>query len=198
MNTTTSTTAIYVGDLHPDVTETHLYDSFKAFGSILSIRVCRDIITRRSLGYAYVNFSSSDDATKAIDSARYAELMGIPMRVMVSHRDPARRKSQLGNIFIKNLHKDIDTRTLHDTFAAFGSILSCKIATDEHGRSKGYGFIHFETEGAADKAITTVDGMLLKDKKSYCIAFRSQDKTFTKRKRRKMDQRLHQKSRSCC
>lgn len=37
--------------------------------------------------------------------------------------------------------------------------------TDEHGNSKGYGFVHFETKEAADMAIEKVDGMLLNDKK---------------------------------
>lgn len=58
-------------------------------------------------------------------------------------------------------------QALHDTFVAFGNVLSCKVATDEHGRSKGYGFVHYETAEAADNAIKSVNGMLLNDKKVY-------------------------------
>lgn len=59
------------------------------------------------------------------------------------------------------------TQALHDTFAAFGNVLSCKVATDEQGRSKGYGFVHYETAEAAENAIKAVNGMLLNDKKVY-------------------------------
>lgn len=46
-------------------------------------------------------------------------------------------------------------------------MLSCKVATDEQGRSKGYGFVHYETAEAAETAIKAVNGMLLNDKKVY-------------------------------
>jgi len=114
-------------------------------------------------------------AERALDTMNFDLLRGRPLRIMWSQRDPALRKSGVGNVFIKNLDKNIDNKSLYDTFSAFGNILSCKIMTDENGQSKGFGFVHFETQEAADNAINKVNGMLLADKKVYVGRFMSRN-----------------------
>uniref|UniRef100_A0A2K6KN81 Polyadenylate-binding protein n=1 Tax=Rhinopithecus bieti TaxID=61621 RepID=A0A2K6KN81_RHIBE len=118
--------------------------------------------------YPYVNFQQP----RALDTMNFDVIKGKPVRIMWSQRDPSLRKSGVGNIFIKNLDKSIDNKALYDTFSAFGNILSCKVVCDENG-SKGYGFVHFETQEAAERAIEKMNGMLLNDRKVFVGRFKS-------------------------
>lgn len=72
---------------------------------------------------------------------------------------------------MQNLDKAIDHKALHDTFSVFGNIVSCKVAVDSSGQSKGYGFVQYETEESAQKAMSQLNGMLLNDKQVYVGPF---------------------------
>ncbi|KZT08407.1 polyadenylate binding protein [Laetiporus sulphureus 93-53] len=159
--------SLYVGELDPTVNEVMLFEIFDLVGPVESIRVCRDAVTRRSLGYAYVTYLNAEDAERALEQLNYSLIRGRACRIMWSQSDPARGANHQGGVFIKNLHEQIDDKALRNTFAAFGNLLSCDISTDKHGRSKGYGFVHYETTEAAETTIKEVNGMLLNDKKVY-------------------------------
>uniref|UniRef100_A0A7S1M569 PABP n=1 Tax=Neobodo designis TaxID=312471 RepID=A0A7S1M569_NEODS len=152
--------SLYVGDLPTDLTnpEDTLFNLFTKVGMVVSIKVCRDINSQRSLGYAYVNFQNPADAETAIKNLNFSEIRpGRQIRVMHSQRDPTLRKSGAGNLFVKNIDPEITTRGLYDTFKEFGTVLSCKLATDDDGKSRGYGFVHFESESDATAAIDALN-----------------------------------------
>ncbi|XP_062023472.1 polyadenylate-binding protein 3 [Rosa rugosa] len=156
--------SLYVGDLDPTVNETQLYDLFNQVAQVASLRVCRDQTRMHSLGYAYVNYATPQDAANAKELLNFAPINGKPIRIMYSHRDPSIRKSGYANLFIKNLEKSIDNKALLDTFSAFGTVLSCKVAADASGQSKGYGFVQYDNEESAKNAINKLNGMLINEK----------------------------------
>lgn len=175
--------SLYVGDLLTTVTEANLFEIFTHLGQIASIRVCRDHLTKRSLGYAYVNYIQVTDAERALDTLNNTLIKGRPCRIMWCQRDPSVRKSGVGNIFIKNLDPSIGHKELYDTFSDYGNILSCKVAFDENGQSKGFGFVHFESQESANSAIEKVHDKELLNRQVYVGRFES-------KKRKKLTQRI--------
>ncbi|KFK32750.1 poly binding protein [Arabis alpina] len=164
--------SLYVGDLEINVTDSQLYDYFNEVSPVVvSVRVCRDAASNMSLGYGYVNYSNTDDAEKAMHKLNYSYINGKMIRITYSSRDSSARRSGIGNLFVKNLDKSVDNKTLHETFSECGNIVSCKVATDHLGQSKGYGFVQFESEDSAKNAIEKLNGKMLNDKQIFVGPF---------------------------
>eukprot|EP00931_Biecheleriopsis_adriatica_P101034 TRINITY_DN7625_c0_g1_i2.p1 TRINITY_DN7625_c0_g1~~TRINITY_DN7625_c0_g1_i2.p1 ORF type:complete len:580 (-),score=163.38 TRINITY_DN7625_c0_g1_i2:106-1845(-) len=159
---------LYVGDLNADVSEADLHSVFSPHGPVALIHVCRDAASRKSLGYAYVNYYSKSDAQGAMDKLNYTDIKGRCCRIMWHSKQ--RQKAQgdpEANVFVKNLDSTVDSKALYDTFSLFGNILSCKVSTDSIGRSRGYGFVQYESTDAAKQAIERVNGMLIGERKVF-------------------------------
>ncbi|XP_055951508.1 polyadenylate-binding protein 1-like 2 [Argiope bruennichi] len=156
-----NSTSLYVGNLHPNCSEATLFDKFSPVGPIISIRVCRDIQTGFSLGYAYVNYMKHEDAKKALDNFNYDQLDGQPLRIMWAQKDLKSKLSAAANLVVKNLPKSIDDKILKDIFSSCGTVLSVKVVTYQNGDSKGYGFVQFESEKSANEAISKLHGTII-------------------------------------
>nr|GMC47576.1 polyadenylate-binding protein 6-like [Ipomoea batatas] len=162
--------SLYVGDLHPDTTERDLMEKFSSVGTLDSVRLCTDTVTKRSLCYAYVNFLCFSDALKAMTLLNHTPLREKPMRIMWCQRDPLVRKSGIGNLFIKNLAPSVTSAQLERIFSNYGTIVSCKVV-EEDGKSKCFGFVQFDSEQSAMIAISCLHGTMLEGKKLYVSKF---------------------------
>ncbi|XVE76070.1 hypothetical protein DITRI_Ditri12bG0143300 [Diplodiscus trichospermus] len=175
-----SPASLYVGDLHPDVSDGQLFDAFSEFRSLASVRVCRD----SSTGDLFVMATSTSfllrmallvgcflNSHHAIEAKNHTLLNGKTIRVMWSLRDPDARKSGVGNVFVKNLSESIDNMGLQELFGKFGNVISCKVATFEDGKSKRYGFVQFDSEESANAAIEKLNDTTIGDKQIYVGKF---------------------------
>jgi RNA recognition motif-containing protein len=62
-------------------------------------------------------------------------------------------------IFVGGLSYTTTEKGLEEAFAKFGAISEVKVVTDhETQKSKGFGFVTFDTEAAAQNAIADMDG----------------------------------------
>ncbi|KAK9127593.1 hypothetical protein Syun_016390 [Stephania yunnanensis] len=76
-----------------------------------------------------------------------------------------------GNLFVKNLEESINNGKLYDMFCKYGTILSSKVAMSQDGKSKGYGFVQFDSEESAKSAIENMNGCTIEGKKIYVGKF---------------------------
>ncbi|KAK9101163.1 hypothetical protein Scep_024593 [Stephania cephalantha] len=164
--------SLYVGDLDPAVTEIDLFAIFGSVSdSVSSVHLCRDLVSGKSLRYAYVNFRSFSDALRAMHYLNYSYLNGKAIRIMWSQRNPSLRKLGVANLFVKNLDSSIDTYGLYCMFRDFGNVITCKVSEEEDGKSKGFGFVQFDNEGSALYAIKALHGAVVHGKKLYVSKF---------------------------
>ena len=86
-----------------------------------------------------------------------------------------RKMLVIRRVFIKNLDRKVGNKDLNDAFSIFGNILSCKVAQDEYGRSKGFGFVHFEREEDAKEAIDRANNTMIGDKTVFVGKFQKRE-----------------------
>ena len=60
-------------------------------------------------------------------------------------------------IYVGNLFFEVTTAQLESEFSQYGRITNSRIVTDARGLSKGFGYIEFQDQNAADRAVRELD-----------------------------------------
>ena len=89
--------SIYVGNLNYEVTKEDLTTVFEEYGTVSRVSLPTDRETGRPRGFGFVEMSSEDEETKAIESLDGAEWMGRELRVNKARPRENNNRSGGGN-----------------------------------------------------------------------------------------------------
>ncbi len=67
---------MYVGNLNYKVRESDSEQAFNAYGTVTSVKVIKDRETNKSKGFAFVEMSSDEEASEAMNALNGSEFMG--------------------------------------------------------------------------------------------------------------------------
>ena len=79
---------LYVGNLPYSAAEQDLQELFEKVGPVESVTVMRDMATGRARGFAFVEMSSDEEATKAISELHEHSMDGRPLVVNEARPKP--------------------------------------------------------------------------------------------------------------
>jgi polyadenylate-binding protein len=160
--------SVFIQGIPPSATEDFLKGLFTDIGEVEKMAVKQKQDRQgRLLCYAFATFVSHEVAERAIAELNYTKLDGVPIRIMWGDNETKQIcKVANGNLFVKNLDRNIEDSQLHEAFANFGEIISCKICVDKDGKSLGYGYVQFRKPDDARQAMedlkdASINGMPL-------------------------------------
>ena len=82
---------LYVGNLPYSTSENDLTDAFGAYGEVVSANIITDRDTGRSKGFGFVEMSTEDEATDALNGLNGTMLGGRTLRVDKARPRDSRR-----------------------------------------------------------------------------------------------------------
>ncbi|MEI7533183.1 MAG: RNA-binding protein [Verrucomicrobiae bacterium] len=77
-------TKLFVGNLSFNTTENDLQDAFAAHGQVVEATLMMDRMTGRSRGFAFVTYSTPEEAQKAIEAMNGAQVDGRALTVNIA------------------------------------------------------------------------------------------------------------------
>ncbi|KAJ4357591.1 Multiple RNA-binding domain-containing protein 1 [Didymosphaeria variabile] len=167
----TNTVTLHVKNLNFSTTTQKLSETFKPLAGFRSAIVRTKTDPKRgilSLGYGFVDFSSSETASAALRAMDGYSLEGHSLKIQASHRgadaaeerrkEDAVKKAAGTKILIKNLPFEATKKDVRALFAPYGSLRSVRVPKKFDSSSRGFAFAEFSTKRDAANAMNQLRG----------------------------------------
>nr|KJB06857.1 hypothetical protein B456_001G016600 [Gossypium raimondii] len=158
--------SVYVGNIHPQVSEPLLQEVFLSTGPIEGCK----LIKKDKSSYGFVHYFDRGSAALAIVTLNGRHLFGQPIKVNWAYASSQREDTSTHhNIFVGDLSPEVTDATLFACFSVYSSCSDARVMWDQKtGRSRGFGFVSFRNQQDAQSAINDLNGKWLGSRQIRC------------------------------
>ncbi|CAN6465145.1 unnamed protein product [Victoria cruziana] len=166
---------LYVGNLPYSITSPRLSEIFGEAGKVVAAEVvCERTPERRSRGFGFVTMASTEEANEAIKMFNGSQLGGRTMKVNFPEIPRGGERAVVGprirrssrafvdtpyKIYAGNLAWTLTSDGLRSAFEAQSGLVGAKVVYErDSGKSRGFGFVSFQSREDAESALANVNG----------------------------------------
>ncbi|XP_063879071.1 heterogeneous nuclear ribonucleoprotein 27C-like isoform X10 [Scylla paramamosain] len=147
---------MFVGGLSWETTQESLQRYFGQYGEVIDCVVMKNNETGRSRGFGFVTFADPNKVDAVLKNGPH-ELDGRTIDPKACNPRSMQKQKRNGNwpkVFLGGLPSNLTETDLRNFFSRFGGVMEVVIMFDqEKKKSRGFGFLSFETEEAVDRAV---------------------------------------------
>ncbi|KAI5290180.1 hypothetical protein KEM54_002264 [Ascosphaera aggregata] len=159
---------VFVQQLAARLRTKELVAFFEKVGPVKEAQIVKDRVSGRSKGVGYVEFKNEESVPLAIQLTGQ-KLLGIPIIAQLTEAEKNRQAKNpetthqphpvpFHRLYVGNIHFNITERDIQNVFEPFGELDFVQLQKDEHGRSRGYGFVQFRDSNQAREALEKMNG----------------------------------------
>uniref|UniRef100_A0A7S2SNF8 RRM domain-containing protein n=1 Tax=Mucochytrium quahogii TaxID=96639 RepID=A0A7S2SNF8_9STRA len=158
---------IWMGAIQPNWDETYLYSLFSATGEVVRVKLMRNASTGLPSGYAFIEFRTMEAARHVLEAYNGMNIPGTSLVFRLNwgtkNKMQNHGSSPQHSLFVGDLSPDVTDQLLLAAFQQhFSSCVDAKVIIDQNtGQSKGYGFVRFDNKEECDRAIETMNGVIV-------------------------------------
>ncbi|KAL9306479.1 putative RNA recognition motif domain, nucleotide-binding alpha-beta plait domain superfamily [Arabidopsis thaliana] len=146
---------LFVGGVSWETTAETFANYFGKFGEVVDSVIMTDRITGNPRGFGFVTFADSAVAEKVLEEDHVIDDRKVDLKRTLPRGDKdtdIKAVSKTRKIFVGGLPPLLEEDELKNYFCVYGDIIEHQIMYDHHtGRSRGFGFVTFQTEDSVDR-----------------------------------------------
>ncbi|XP_065217027.1 ribonucleoprotein RB97D-like [Planococcus citri] len=160
MSNQSTKNSAFITNLDPTTSDVDLISYFqKKYTGVTSGKIVRDL-NGRSKGYAFINFTDPASANRVIQDRNHLINGKI---ATCKHVSPKKKKQNIPKnfqkkepqhlrvLYVGNVNTSTTNQQLKEYFEKYGSVVTAFIVYDENKKSKGYGFVEFQSSASVEE-----------------------------------------------